>query len=137
MIAQTEKQTIRLISQLESVILVERLIDDLREQLDFKDDFYGNILVSVSEAVKNAIEHGNKNDPDKSVLLTYELKDGILTFTVSDEGKGFDYHKLPDPTLPENIEKVKGRGIFFMYQLSDGIAYENFGSTVKLIFRLA
>jgi serine/threonine-protein kinase RsbW len=137
MIAQTDKQTIRLISQLESVILVEKLIDDLRDQLDFKDDFYGNILVSVSEAVKNAIEHGNNNDPDKVVLLSYEMKDGFLTFTVSDEGKGFEFHKLPDPTLPENIEKITGRGIFFMHQLSDGISYENNGSTVKLVFRLA
>ena len=46
-----------------------------------------------------------------------------LRFTIQDEGTGFDYENVPDPTAPENIEKVGGRGIFLMKELSDEVSF--------------
>ena len=87
------------------------------------EELYGNILIALSEAVNNAIIHGNKNIVDKEALVVASFADGLLTFTVSDQGDGFNFLDLPDPTLPENIEKPQGRG-FLMNHLSDGVVFE-------------
>jgi serine/threonine-protein kinase RsbW len=58
----------------------------------------------------------------------------MIQFVVEDEGKGFDYEHLPDPTSPENIEKVGGRGIFLMKHLSDEVQFTERGKVVHLNF---
>ena len=98
------------------------------------DDIYGNIMVAVTESVNNAIRHGNKSDKKKNVHLTLSLNDNLIRFIVKDEGIGFDYHNLPDPTSPENIDKPSGRGIFLMRHLSDEVTFKNEGSEVELCF---
>ena len=57
-----------------------------------------------------------------------------LKFIVTDEGSGFDPDSLPDPTAPENIEKVTGRGIFLMKHLADEVSFSESGNQVELIF---
>ena len=63
-------------------------------------------------------------------------KNNNLTFNVSDQGNGFDFSDLPDPTLPENIEKPHGRGIFLMRQLSEEVVFEEPGNKVELTFKV-
>ena len=99
-------------------------------------DIYGNILVSLTEAVNNAIIHGNRSDESKSVQIQLRKKNDSLNIRVSDEGRGFDYKNLPDPTAPENLMKIGGRGVFLMQQLSDDISFHNNGSTVEMQFKL-
>ncbi len=123
-------------SKIENISHVEKLIDDLSEKLSLSSEVYGNILVAVVEAVNNAIMHGNKLDINKNVKFKYDLNQDLLTFSVSDEGKGFDFNSVPDPTLPENIEKPHGRGIFLMKHLVDEIAFNETGSQVELKFRI-
>ncbi len=133
----TEKfaNTMQVISQPESINIVEKLIEDLREEHNIHEDCFGNILVAVTEAVNNGIQHGNKYDPSKKVSITYEVEGDNLMFTVQDEGPGFDYYNLPDPTAPENLEKPTGRGIFLMKHLADQVIFSDNGKTVEMYFK--
>ena len=128
----TRGENLRISSDTQNITLVERVIDDVCEEYKVNEDRYGNILIAVTEAVNNAIQHGNNNDPSKSVTIAYSIDKGGITFYVSDEGNGFDHTKLPDPTAPENIEKINGRGIFLMKNLSDNIQFDQNGKQVQL-----
>ena len=100
----------------ENIRIVESFIDNAKEKFKLDDDIYGNIMIAVTESVNNAIKHGNKNNKKKNVFLSLELDEDIIKFVIQDEGSGFDFHSLPDPTAPENLDKPSGRGIFLMKQ---------------------
>ena len=124
-------------SKAENLNLVEKLIDDVCEKNSVNEDYYGNILIAITEAVNNAIHHGNKSNPEKKVNVSYSSTPEKLLFTIQDEGPGFDYENLPDPTDPKNIEKPHGRGVFLMRNLSDEIEFSDGGSTVVMKFKVA
>lgn len=119
----------------ENIHIVENLIDELCETLNVNEEHYGNILISMTEAVNNAMVHGNKLDPEKMVIVKVKTDDTSIHFTISDEGPGFDYDNLPDPTAPENIEKPNGRGVFLMKNLADECSFEENGRIVELEFK--
>jgi serine/threonine-protein kinase RsbW len=121
-------------SKPENIAVVERLIDQLSEEHSIIPEHYGNVLIAMTEGVNNAIVHGNKLDPSKSVTVTCALDGKSLVFRITDEGPGFDYDNLPDPTAPENIEKPHGRGVFLMRHLADECAFEDDGRIVELTF---
>lgn len=129
-----EFESLVMTSTLENITLAESLVDLVCKELEVNADYYGNVLIAVTEAVNNAIKHGNNSDPTKFVKLQIFEGDHTFEVVVSDEGKGFDFSSLPDPTAPENIEKEHGRGIFLMSSLSDEVAFENHGKTVRLKF---
>ncbi len=125
-------------STADSLHLVEALIDEISADMHLDEDYYGNILIAVTEAVNNAINHGNKQDPNKTVSFVFtENDDHSISFKIADQGTGFDFENIPDPTSPENIEKVNGRGVFLMKQLSDGVTFDDNGRVVELSFKLA
>ncbi|MCB0792405.1 MAG: ATP-binding protein [Flavobacteriales bacterium] len=124
-------------SQAENIHLVEKLIDDVCVKLNVHESHYGNILIALTEAVNNAIHHGNRQDPGKRVTVGYEVKEDAIVFLVSDEGAGFDHDHLPDPTDPQNIEKPHGRGVFLMRALADEVEFSEHGATVAMSFALA
>lgn len=128
--------SIEIPSLTENIRIVESFIDNTKEKYELTDDVYGNIMIAVIESVNNAILHGNQADKQKNVKLSAELLEGEITFSVTDQGSGFDYKDLPDPTAPENIEKVGGRGIFLMKNLADEIQFKDEGRTVELTFYL-
>ncbi len=121
-------------SDLKNLSEVESLIDRVCEDLKLNEDNYGNILIAVTEAVNNAIVHGNNSVEEKLVKLTVENVDEQVVFVVEDEGDGFDFNDLPDPTAPENIEKPDGRGIFLMKNLADEVDFDLNGSKVSITF---
>lgn len=127
-------QELRFPSVPENIALVERLIDDLRSAGNFQEECYGDVLIAMTEAVNNAIVHGNKMDITKQVLVEYEIQDKDLFFRIHDEGPGFDYDNIPDPTAPENIEKPNGRGVFLMRSLADECEFLEDGRIVELRF---
>lgn len=131
-----EDQKLRITSRSENIQLVEKLIEDVCEVFQVSEDYYGNILVALTEAVNNAIIHGNKCNPEKVIDITFTSKEDQLTFVVKDQGEGFDYNNLPDPTDPENIEKPNGRGVFLMRNLADKVDFDDNGRTVALNFRV-
>lgn len=118
----------------ENIRIVESFIDNAKDKFKLNDDIYGNIMIAVTESVNNAIIHGNEGDKDKNVFLSLNMENNTIVFNVSDEGPGFDYNSLPDPTAPENIDKPGGRGIFLMKALSDELSFDNDGKMVKLSF---
>jgi serine/threonine-protein kinase RsbW len=126
--------SIQVPSMSENIRMIESFIDNAKERFHLDDDIYGNIMIAVTEAVNNAIKHGNSNDKSKNVLLSLSLQDSMIKFIVKDEGRGFDYGNLPDPTAPENLEKPGGRGIFLMKHLSDEVEFKDDGRVVELSF---
>jgi serine/threonine-protein kinase RsbW len=127
--------TLEIVSQPQSINIIEKVIDDLKNEYDIHEDSYGNILVAVTEAVNNAIVHGNGLDPQKQVKVSYEVDGDRIMFTIADQGKGFDYYNLPDPTAPENLEKPTGRGVFLMKHLADQVIFSENGKVVELYFK--
>ncbi len=120
----------------ENIRMIESFINNAKDQFKITDDLYGNIMVAVTEAVNNAILHGNQKDPKKLVDLTLKLEEKELTFIVKDEGPGFDYEDLPDPTSPENLEKVGGRGIFLITAMADEVEFQDEGATIEMKFKV-
>jgi serine/threonine-protein kinase RsbW len=123
-------------SKIENLRKVEKLVDDISAEYNISSDLYGNILIAALEAANNAILHGNKLDENKLVNIIINKDEKKLKIRVDDEGEGFDYKNIPDPTAPENIENINGRGIFLMEKLSDGIEFSRNGATVVLEFNL-
>jgi len=130
------KAEIRFQSKIENINIVEKLVDDISAQQNLSSEIYGNLLVAMVEAVNNAIIHGNKLDETKEVVLNYGIEEGYFWFDVKDQGPGFDFKNLPDPTLPENIEKPHGRGIFLMSHLVDEILFKEKGTKVCLRIKI-
>ncbi len=118
----------------ENIRMIESFIDNAKDKFQLNDDIYGNIMIAVTEAVNNAIKHGSRNDTSKSVALSLTLDDSMIKFRIEDQGDGFNYENLPDPTSPENIEKPGGRGIFLMRHLSDEVDFKDGGRVVELSF---
>lgn len=130
------KTEISFASKMENVNIIEKIVDELSAQFNFGTEIYGNILVSSVEAVNNAIIHGNKLDESKSVFVKIEINDNILSIRVRDEGPGFDFNNVADPTLPENIEKPHGRGLFLIRHLADETNFINEGKELELKFKI-
>ena len=120
----------------ENVSVVESFIENVGEKIRIEEAIYGNVLVSVTEAVNNAIVHGNKEDKNKKVRLGLKQNKKSVRFIVEDEGMWFDHNTLPDPTNPKNLEKVKGRGIFLIKSLSDKTTFKQGGRVVEMLFKL-
>ena len=131
-----QHEMLKLASNPKNVAQVEPFIEQVFKSYEINPDMYGNILITLTEAVTNAIVHGNDRDESKLVQVKMQRNRRCLAFRISDEGGGFDYENLPDPTSPENILKIGGRGVFLMKQLSDDVLFHNNGSTVEIQFNL-
>jgi serine/threonine-protein kinase RsbW len=122
-------------SDIANLTKVENAIDSLTNEIGISKDSYGKIMVAVMEAVNNAIVHGNKADLKKRVEIEFRSERRNLNVSVTDEGKGFKPGEVPDPTRPENIEEISGRGIFLMSKLADEIEFNRKGNNVILKFK--
>jgi serine/threonine-protein kinase RsbW len=126
--------TLQIPSDFSSLVDVENLVDRVCGDLGVQEDSYGNILIAVTEAVNNAIQHGNEFNTQLVVDVAVGDQPTEFCFNVKDQGKGFDFSNLPDPTAPENLMKENGRGIFLMKSLSDNVEFNELGSSVSLYF---
>ncbi|RYM34126.1 ATP-binding protein [Brumimicrobium glaciale] len=129
-----EIESVSFTSDIKNISVAESLVDAVCKNNSVHEDHYGNILIAVTEAVNNAIQHGNLEDHNKKVLISVKQNSDELCFTVKDAGQGFAFDNLPDPTAPENIEKESGRGIFLMKSLADKVTFEENGAKVILTF---
>ncbi|HUH74009.1 MAG TPA: ATP-binding protein [Chitinophagales bacterium] len=123
-------------SSLKYIHVIEEYISTVRSDFQIDDSIYGNIHLAVVEAVTNAIIHGNKSDENKDVYFETKKEDTRIKFIVKDQGKGFDANKIPDPTLPENLEKLSGRGVFLIKNLADEVSFSEDGSTLQMVFHI-
>jgi serine/threonine-protein kinase RsbW len=122
-------------SKMSNLRVIENAIDEMTGAIGINQDNYGKILVATLEAVNNAITHGNKADPLKHVDVEINFDNNEINITVTDEGEGFDPKKIPDPTMPENIEALSGRGVFLMTKLADSIGFNDKGNSVTMSFK--
>jgi serine/threonine-protein kinase RsbW len=133
----TALYTLQLPSKFDSVITMENFVDNISEKYNFSEETYANVLTCLSEAIINAIVHGNKEDESKKVYLNLEVVEGKrLIFTIADEGDGFDFNSLPDPTAPENLQSLSGRGVFIIKRLADQCIFNSKGNEMELHFKL-
>jgi|SRR5580704_6736231 serine/threonine-protein kinase RsbW len=91
-----------------------------------------DVEIALREAMANAIIHGNHEDRRKHVFVTWRCEPGEVSIVVKDEGKGFELNNVPDPTAPENIQSVHGRGIQVIRALMDEVRFEESGAVIHM-----
>lgn len=123
-------------AKIENISKVESIIDNICSEYDLGCEKYGKICMAVIAAAENGIIHGNKLDSEKYLNLSYKINDREIGFVVSDQGAGFNYKIVPDPTNIKMKLVKKGRGIYVMKLLSDEIKFRGRGNEVELKFRL-
>ena len=122
-------------SSTESLIEVENFIDEVCEAYYITNSYYGNILITILEAVKNAIYHGNKNSKDKLVNISFKSVPNGLCFTIKDQGDGFDFRNVANPIdAKDSKDENAGKGIFLIRSLADQVSYNSKGNVVEIIF---
>jgi len=105
-------------------------------KLNIDENLYSNILISLTEAVNNAMIHGNRLDNQKTIVISFRKQGHRIHLFISDEGSGFDPIQVPDPTSKERLETEGGRGVFLMKQLTDEIHFLDQGRTVQLMWKI-
>ena len=132
----TELYTLQLQSKLESITQLENLVEEIADRYHISEDTFANMMTCLNEVTTNAMIHGNKLDPDKKVIINAEINGRRSTWTVTDQGDGFDYGNLADPTAPENLENLAGRGVFIVKHLADQCVFNAKGNEVELLFKI-
>jgi serine/threonine-protein kinase RsbW len=132
------KERLTLESRSENISLVERFVEEICDYYNINDTYFGNILISLTEAFNNALVHGNQHDPERKINVIFESKPKGLSFTVSDEGAGFDPDDVPDPLdLEIDASTETGRGLFLIRSLSDKTKITKGGSSIEMFFRIS
>ncbi|MCF6270456.1 MAG: ATP-binding protein [Melioribacteraceae bacterium] len=117
---------------------VDEFIFDKITSLNLKENTLSNLSLALSEALSNAMVHGNKLDPNKDVIVSIKISNDELILCIKDEGNGFDPDSVPDPTKPENIMRDSGRGIHIMRSFIDQVSYNfsSVGTELKFVINL-
>jgi len=129
-------QTLVIPSTPEARLVVEKTILGYVQESGYNDEEgVFSIKLALEETLVNAIRHGNKLDNDKQIRVAYGIDDDGLHIEVEDEGDGFDYDHLPDPTSPDRLELPHGRGIMLIRHYMDKVEFNEKGNLVKLTKR--
>jgi len=126
-------------SRFENIEIAERALVDLCDLAGFSGDESYWLVTALREAAANAIRHGNRQDPHRSVMICYRIQDREITIRVEDEGEGFDLSSVPDPTDPGYLLRPSGRGIFYMRQFMSRVEFGRTpggGTVVEMARRL-
>lgn len=136
--SKSDTKKLVLDSKFEEMERLEPFIDELKHWADVNDEDSNRIMLALSEAVNNAIMHGNNENPEKQVVVlsTFDEENRILTISVEDEGEGFDPEEIPDPLKEENLLNESGRGVYLIRQYADDVHFSKGGSKVTIIFQL-
>lgn len=130
------KSELTILSDLNNLPEVEDFIENLIDKFGIEENLRVRIMLPVVEAVNNAILFGNKKDSKKTVKLTAAKNNQKIVITVEDEGEGFDFSHIPNPTTPENLMKTTGRGLYLMMTLTDNLLFARNGAKVVMTFVL-
>jgi serine/threonine-protein kinase RsbW len=128
--------TLALSSRCGNIATVEQFIRELFSTHKLREERFPDVLITLTEAVNNAIIHGNLLDEKKRVMVRYFISENKLTFLVADEGRGFDPALVPDPTCSDNIENCGGRGVKIMATLADHFCYKENGTLLEIGFNI-
>ncbi|GAB1429683.1 hypothetical protein MASR2M18_05150 [Ignavibacteria bacterium] len=114
---------LRMPSERNNILRVEPFFNSLPESKELDEVLFYNIMIASTEAVNNAIIHGNGCNPNKMIELSVFFSMTGVTISVTDEGDGFTPEEIADPTAPENILREGGRGVFLMRALAKSIEF--------------
>jgi len=131
-----KKHTLKIKSDLHEISELERFVENICDYYNLNTTYFGNIMVAVTEAVENAIVHGNQQDTNKSVYIHFDFSQKGIDFTVEDEGTGFDYLSIPDATDAQNNPERKGAGIYLIKVLADEVSFLDNGRRIQMIFNI-
>lgn len=109
-------------------------VDEIRDECELDEEPSETFKLVLSEAVTNAIVHGNKEDREKTVDITVYVSEKDISADVKDQGAGFDADKKKNPLKEENLLDTSGRGIFLMKQFADHVEFKQGGT--RLYFRV-
>jgi len=115
---------------------LQPFVEELCQWANCNNAVYDRIRLSLSEAVNNAIVHGNKLKKDKDVTIKAVWEAETLSLSVSDEGSGFDAQAIPDPLKEDNLLKKNGRGIYLIRHYADQVNFSRHGSCIHMEFSL-
>jgi serine/threonine-protein kinase RsbW len=121
--AKSIKKVLALKSDPKEVVKVEIFLEKINKILHLDDLRFNKLLGATTEAVNNSIVHGNKRNPHKTVTVTLEYFNNIISVCVEDEGFGVDPSTLPDPLTEENLMRENGRGVFLMRSLMENVTF--------------
>lgn len=130
---QSVNESISIPSNIKNIRSVSSKIVELLIERKVNKSIIFDIRLSVEEAILNAIEHGNKNNEDLNINISFSIDGTKAEIAVEDQGAGFDHISLPDPTTDENILRSHGRGIYLIHKLMDKVQYNDKGNRVRLI----
>ena len=132
-----EHKTLRLKSVPESMRQLEILVEEVCDANNLNHTYLGCISVSTAEAFQNALTHGNQNDPDKIILVDYQKTATGVSFTITDQGDGFDHQSIPDVKDDGKEKTFPGRGLFLIKSLSDSLTFNEKGNEIGIGFKTA
>ena len=117
---------------------LEPYVDELKNWAKLGKEDYNRVMLTLSEAVNNAIIHGNEQDPNKQVVIqtSHDKESNLLQVSVEDEGEGFDPEAIPDPLRDENLMNEGGRGVYLIEQYADDLEFTKNGTKVTITFHL-
>lgn len=134
--ASADRKTLSLPSSYEALEQLEPFVHKLQQWVSLSEEDQNRIMLALSEAVNNAIVHGNDLQEDKTVTITASHQDQQLDISVADEGKGFDPDNIPDPLKEQNLLNEGGRGVYLMKQYADNVKFTQNGSKVTMNFEI-
>lgn len=120
-------------SMLEKIESVEQLAEKAANRMNFKEEEKDSLAIAVTEAVNNAIIHGNKEDDSKFVFIKFEFEEDRIIVSIKDQGTGFNPENISDPLAPENLLKESGRGIFILSSLMDEVNFNFAGDGTEIV----
>lgn len=128
-------RTLKLDSTREEMYRVDQFVEEISDEHMLYGSYFGNILMAVTEAVQNAMIHGNKLSGEKKIQIKEEMREEGLWITITDEGPGFDYQRylLRDKSAGFTSEKT---GLFLIQTLCDDVKFRNEGRTIDMLFRI-
>jgi serine/threonine-protein kinase RsbW len=117
--------TLRLPNVVASIRAIGPAVSGLAEWSQLTPQRQHDVVLATIEVVMNAIVHGNRREPQRSVLLSAEFTSDEIVIVVTDEGQGFDVESVPDPTSPALRESEGGRGLHTVYSLADALTFKH------------
>ena len=129
------RQVMEIPSSVGAIHRVQTAVHEVMKRFGYDDDACFAVKLAIEESIVNAMKHGNKFDPERSVHVRYDVDDRQVRVCIKDEGRGFDPRTVPDPTREENLTKPHGRGIMLMRAYMDTVAYSDCGTEVTMIKR--
>lgn len=129
-----KQNTLEIPSNPRAISDLESFVQDMATKYNICSNKYPDILISLTEAVNNAIIHGNKGNANKKVAISLVKNKTGLCFKVSDQGRGFNHKSIPNPTHESLIECCGGRGVHIIKELCDKVSFLNNGTTIEMFF---